>query len=219
MRASFAATTVRDLPESFTKTIRVVLAENMQLMRCALTSLLQAEQDISVAAALRCDGTLADAVLHLRPDVVVVDVDEPIEQCLAAVQELRTRAPQFPIVALTPARPPLVRRLLTIPVSSAIDRNKPPARLLEAIRAAAGGKQVVDVTLAVAALAVKPNPLTARETEVLRRAAGGATGPEIAAQMHLTEGTVRNYLSKVAFKTAARGRVDAVRIAQEAGWL
>jgi two-component system response regulator DesR len=78
---------------------------------------------------------------------------------------------------------------------------------------------VVDVSLAVAALAMKPNPLTAQEIEVLRRAAGGATGPEIAQQMHLSQGTVRNYLSKVAIKTAARGRVDAVRIAREAGWL
>lgn len=204
---------------AITQTIGLVLAENMNLMRCALARLLEAEPDLSVMAALGCDGTLAGAVARLRPDVVVVDIDEPLPQCLAAVEELHQRVPLVPVVALTPARPPIVRRLLTIPVTSAIDRNKPPARLLEAIRAAAAGDQVVDVSLAVAALGVKPNPLTAQETEVLRRAAGGATGPEIAAQMHLSQGTVRNYLSKAALKTSARGRVDAVRIAQEAGWL
>jgi two-component system response regulator DesR len=201
------------------ETITVVLAENMNLLRCALTSLLRAQPDLDVVAAQECDDTLMDTVLLLRPKVVVVDVDEPFDQCVATVEELSRQAADVPIVALTTARPLIVRRLLTIPVSSAIDRNMPPARLLEAIRAAAGGHQVVDVSLAVAALAMKPNPLTAQEIEVLRRAAGGATGPEIAQQMHLSQGTVRNYLSKVAVKTAARGRVDAVRIAREAGWL
>lgn len=209
-----------DLPGSFhSKTITLVLAENMNLLRCALTSLLAAQADLDVIAAEACDGTLVDTVRRLNPTVVVADVDEPFDQCVAAVEELHRRVPQVPIVALAGAKPAIVRRLLTIPVSSAIDRNKPPSRLLEAIRAAAGGHQVVDVSLAVAALAMKPNPLTAQEVEVLRRAAGGATGPEIARQMHLSQGTVRNYLSKVAIKTSARGRVDAVRIAQEAGWL
>jgi two-component system, NarL family, response regulator DesR len=216
---ALAETAVGDRPKAITPTISVVLAVNMNLMRCALARLLDAEADLSVLAALGCDSALADAVWRLRPDVVVVDVDDPLPQSVAAVEELHRRAPGIPVVALAPTRPPIVRRLLTIPVTSAIDRTKPPARLLEAIRAAAGGDQVVDVSLAVAALAVKPNPLTAQETEVLRRAAGGATGPEIAAQMHLSQGTVRNYLSKAALKTSARGRVDAVRIAQEAGWL
>jgi two-component system response regulator DesR len=199
--------------------ISVVLGENLNLMRCALTKLLDAEPDLDVLAALECDDTLVETVLQLRPDVVVVDVEEPLEKTMRAVAELHGRASGVPIVALTTARPQIVRRLLTTPVSSAIDRNMAPPRLLEAIRAAAGGHQVVDVSLAVAALAVKPNPLTAQEIEVLRCAANGATGPEIAKQMHLSQGTVRNYLSKVALKTAARGRVDAVRIAQEAGWL
>lgn len=219
MLASPLSATASDLPQPPVQTVRLVLAENMDLMRCALTSLLGAEPDLSVIAALECDAALVDKVLRLQPDVVVVDVDERVQQCLAAIEKLRERAPMLPIVALAPAKPPIVRRLLTIRVTSVIDRNKPPARLLEAIRAAASGDEVVDVALAVAALAVKPNPLTAQETEVLRHAAEGATGPEIAAQMHLSQGTVRNYLSKAALKTSARGRVDAVRIAQEAGWL
>jgi two-component system response regulator DesR len=199
--------------------VTLVLAENLNLMRCALTSMLNAEPDIAVAAALACDQNLTETVLRLRPDVVVVDVDEPVDGCVTAVENMHRKAPETPVVALTTSKPAVVRRLLRIPVTSAIDRNAPSARLLEAIRAAAGGGQVVDVSLAVAALAMRPNPLTAQEIEVLRRAAGGATGPEIARQMHLSQGTVRNYLSKVVIKTAARGRTDAVRIAREAGWL
>jgi two-component system response regulator DesR len=91
--------------------------------------------------------------------------------------------------------------------------------LLAAIRAAAQGYGFVDASLAAVALAMKPTPLTAQETQVLRLAADGATGPEIARQMCLSPGTVRNYLSKAIVKTAARSRVDAVRIAEEAGWL
>lgn len=199
--------------------ITLVLAENLNLLRCALTSMLNAEADITVTAAIPCDRTLTETALRLRPDVVVVDVDEPVNGSIAAIDDLHRAAPGIPIVALTTNRPPIVRQLLSVPVSSAIDRCTPPERLFEAIRGAAGGHQVVDVSLAVAALAMRPNPLTAQEIEVLRRAAGGATGPEIARQMHLSQGTVRNYLSKVVIKTAARGRVDAVRIAREAGWL
>jgi two-component system response regulator DesR len=90
--------------------------------------------------------------------------------------------------------------------------------LLEAIRGAAKGELVVDVNLAVAALAVEPNPLTPRELEVLRLAADGASGPEIAERLHLSEGTVRNYLSSAIGKTGARNRVEAWRIARERDW-
>jgi two-component system response regulator DesR len=124
------------------------------------------------------------------------------------------------IVALAAAKPAgLVQRLLAADVMGAVDKNAPAARLLQAIRGAAKGELVVDVNLAVAALAVEPNPLTPRELEVLRLAAEGASGPEIAVKLHLSPGTVRNYLSKVINKTCARTRVDAVRIAREAGWI
>jgi two-component system, NarL family, response regulator DesR len=139
---------------------------------------------------------------------------------LAMVRELRNRLPDCQIVALAAAKPAsLVQRLLAADVLGAVDKNAPAARLLEAIRGAAKGELVVDVNLAVAALAVEPNPLTQRELEVLRLAADGASGREIAEQLHLSPGTVRNYLSKVINKTCARTRVDAVRIAREAGWI
>jgi two-component system response regulator DesR len=199
--------------------ITVLLAENMSLLRGALARLLGSEDDIEVVAAVECDTGMVDAAHLLRPDVVVVDVDSSHERCVGAVEELRASAPECRVVALAPAAPAIVRRLSKMAVLSVVDRSAPADRLLAAIRAAARGHGFVDASLAAAALAMRPNPLTAQETQVLRLAAAGATGPEIAAQMCLSRGTVRNYLSKVIVKTAARSRVDAVRIAREAGWL
>jgi two-component system, NarL family, response regulator DesR len=202
------------------RTIKVLLAEDLDLLRSALVSLLSDEDDIEVVAALKCNDKVTQVALRLRPDVVVVDVDLPCTNGLSTVRELRRRLPDTQIVALAAAKPAgLVQRLLAADVLGAVDKNAPAARLLEAIRGAAKGELVVDVNLAVAALAVEPNPLTPRELEVLRLAAEGASGPEIAEQLHLSPGTVRNYLSKVINKTCARTRVDAVRIAREAGWI
>lgn len=202
-------------------TIKVLLAEDMDLLRSALVSLLSEEDDIEVVAALKCnDKKVVPVALRLRPHVVVVDVDLPSTRGLATVNELRRRLPECQIVALAAAKPAgLVQRLLAADVLGAVDKNAPAARLLEAIRGAAKGELVVDINLAVAALAVEPNPLTPRELQVLQLAAEGASGPEIADRLHLSPGTVRNYLSKVISKTCARTRVDAVRIAREAGWI
>jgi two-component system response regulator DesR len=200
--------------------IKVLLAEDLDLLRSALVSLLSEEEDIEVVAALKCNDKVTQVAMRLQPDVVVVDVDLPCTNGLSTVRELRRRLPETQIVALAAAKPAgLVQRLLAADVLGAVDKGAPAARLLEAIRGAAKGELVVDVNLAVAALAVEPNPLTPRELEVLRLAAEGASGPEIAEQLHLSPGTVRNYLSKVINKTTARTRVDAVRIAREAGWI
>src|SRR2546421_917828 len=206
--------------QTSTTRIKVLLAEDMDLLRSALVSLLSDEEDIEVVADLRCSDKVIGVAMHLRPDVAVIDVDLPCTSGLTTVRELRKRLPHTQIVALAPAKPAgLVQRLLAADVLGAVDKNAPAARLLQAIRGAAKGELVVDVNLAVAALAVEPNPLTPRELEVLRLAAEGASGPEIAEALHLSPGTVRNYLSKVINKTCARTRVDAVRIAREAGWI
>ncbi|HEV2783833.1 MAG TPA: response regulator transcription factor [Actinophytocola sp.] len=197
-----------------------MLVEDMDLLRTALASLLSEEADIEVVAALKDHTTLTRVALRLRPDVVVMDVDLSRSAGLTTIRELRGRLPQTQIVALTAAKPSgLVQRLLAADVLGAVDKTAPAERLLEAIRGAAAGELVVDASLAVAALAVEPNPLTPRELDVLRLAAEGAAGPEIAKRLHLSPGTVRNYLSKVISKTGARTRVDAVRIAREAGWI
>ena len=200
--------------------IKVLLVEDLELLRSALVSLLSDEEDIEVLAAVECDDRATQLAARLRPDVVVVDVDLPGTIGLSMVRQLRERRPETRIVALTAAKPAgLVQRLLAANVLGAVDKNAPATRLLEAIRGAAQGELVVDANLVVAALAVEPNPLTPRELDVLRLVAGGASGREIAEALHLSAGTVRNYLSKVISKTCARSRVDAVRIAREAGWI
>ena len=200
--------------------IRVLLVVDMDLLRDALVTLLSEQKDMEVVADLRCDENVVPIACRTRPDVVVIDVDQPCGRGLAVVPELRARLQQAQVVALSAAKSPgLVQRALTAEVLGLVDKNTSADQLLLAIRGAARGSQVVDVNLAVAALSAGPNPFTARELQVLRLAADGASGPEIASRLSLSKGTVRNYLSKVMSKTCARTRIDAIRIVREAGWL
>lgn len=202
------------------RSIRVLLAEDMDLLRTALVSLLSVEEDIEVIADLKCDQKAVSVALRLRPDVAVVSADLPENNGLTTVHELRKRLPECQIVALTVKRPVgLLKRLLAADVSGLIDKNAPAARLLHAIRGVAEGGTVIDANLVIAALSAGANPFTPRELHVLRLAAEGASGPEIARQLSLSPGTVRNYLSNAMNKTGARTRIDAIRIATESGWL
>lgn len=202
------------------RSIRVLLAEDMDLLRTALVSLLSDEEDIEVIADLKCDQKVVSVAMRLRPDVAVVSADMAENHGLSTVRELRKRLPECQIVALTLKRPPgLLKRLLAADVSGLIDKNAPAARLLHAIRGVADGGTFIDANLVIAALSAGSNPFTPRELHVLRLAAEGASGPEIAKQLSLSPGTVRNYLSNAMNKTGARTRIDAIRIATESGWL
>lgn len=201
-------------------TITVLLATDLGLLRCALVSLLSRDRDIEVVAALECGDEVVRTALRERPDVVVIEVGMSWVSSLATVRELRERLPACQIVALAAAKPAgLVRRLLATDVLGAIDKNAPTARLLDAIRGAAAGQLVVDASLTAAALTAASNPLTAREVDVVRLAAEGHSGPEIARHLYLSPGTVRNYLSNVIGKTHGRTRADAIRIARDSGWI
>ena len=200
--------------------ISVLLALNLGLLRGALVDVLSRHEDIEVVAALGRDDQVVRAALRHRPDVVVIEVDKPSGSGLTAVGALRSRLPACQIVALAAVKPAcLARSLLAADVLGVLDRDASAPRLLEAIRAAANGQPVVDASLVVAALAAEFNPLTPREVDVLRMAADGASGPEIARHLYLSPGTVRNYLSNVTSKTRARSKTDAVRIARESGWV
>ena len=202
------------------RSIRVLLAEDMDLLRTALVSLLSVEEDIEVIADLKCNEKAVSVAVRLRPDVAVVSADMPEDKGLTTVHELRKRLPECQIVALTVKRPVgLLKRLLAADVSGLIDKDAPAARLLHAIRGVAQGGTVIDANLVVAALSAGRNPFTPRELAVLRLAAEGASGPEIAKELSLSPGTVRNYLSNAMNKTGARTRIDAIRIAKESGWL
>jgi two-component system, NarL family, response regulator DesR len=200
--------------------IRVLLVVDMDLLRDALVTLLSDQRDMEVVADLRCDDNVVPIACRMHPDVAVIDVDQPCSRGLTLIPELRARLPRTQVVALAANKSPgLVQRALTAEVLGLVDKNTSAERLLQAIRGAARGSQVVDVNLAVSALSAGPNPFTARELQILRLAADGASGPEIATRLSLSKGTVRNYLSKVMNKTCARTRIDAIRIVREAGWL
>jgi two-component system, NarL family, response regulator DesR len=200
--------------------IRVLLVEDMDLMRGALVSLLSQEGDIEVIADLKCDDKVLSVALQGRPDVIVMDIDLSGGQGLTMVRELRRRMPDCQIVALAAAKSAgLLQCLLAAGVWGAVDKNASIGRLLKTIRAVAEGERVIDANLAAAALSAQLSPFTQRELQVLRLAAEGASGREIAERLSLSNGTVRNYLSKVMTKTCARNRIDAIRIAREAGWL
>ena len=200
--------------------IKVLLAEDMELLRTALVSMLSDEEDMEVIADLKCDHQVVSVAQRLRPDVAVVSADVAETGGLSTVHELRRRLPECQIVALTVTKPAgLLKRLLATNIPGLIDKNAPAARLLAAIRGVARGRTMIDSNLVVAALRAGSNPFTPRELHVLRLAAGGASGPEIARELSLSQGTVRNYLSNAMNKTGARTRIDAIRIATEAGWL
>jgi two-component system response regulator DesR len=159
-------------------------------------------------------------VVAERPDVAVVDIDLPGTDGLAAAAALHERCPQCRVLILTVLdRPGDLRRALAARVAGFLPKDRPAGELVDAVRRVAAGERVIDPQLAVKALEVPENPLSPREAEVLRQFAAGAGPAEIAATLHLSYGTVRNYLASAVTKLGARNRVDAVRIAAEAGWL
>jgi two-component system response regulator DesR len=207
-------------PVTEPRLISVLLVVDMDLLRDALVTLLSDQHDMEVVADLKCDDNVVPVAARLQPAVAVIDIEHPGARSLQLVHEFRSQMPSTQVVALASAKPPgLVQQVLTADVLGVVDKHTSAERLLHAIRGVARGCQVVDVNLAVAALSAGPNPFTPRELQVLRLAADGASGPEIAVRLSLAKGTVRNYLSKVMNKTCARTRIDAIRIVREAGWL
>ncbi|GAA2160903.1 response regulator transcription factor [Actinomadura napierensis] len=200
--------------------INVLLADDHHVVRSALASLLSLEPDLTVVAEVdRGDAVLA-AARSARPDVAVLDVDMPGMDGLAAAAALRDALPDVATLILTGhGKPGHLRRALAANVRGFLLKTAPPDELAAGIRKVAAGERVLDPKLALTAWDLADNPLTPRETDVLRLAAEGAEAPEIAARLHLSAGTVRNYLTAVVTKLNARNRTDAARIAHEAGWL
>ncbi|MFH8569496.1 response regulator transcription factor [Streptomyces sp. NPDC017993] len=194
--------------------IRVLFVHDTWLMRSALTALLSDEEDIEVAAAPW--NKAPGRARAFRPQVCIVDGDAPGT----------AESPNGPggpgcalLVLATACRPGVLRRAVAARALGIVDKDTPPVRLLRAIRLVAAGQRYVDSSLAVDFLQATEMPLTERELSVLTLAAGGASVPEIARELHLSNGTVRNYMAAINRKTGARNRVDAIRISQGAGWL
>ncbi|MBE8525363.1 response regulator transcription factor [Amycolatopsis sp. H6(2020)] len=200
--------------------IRVLVAEDISMIRGALVALLELEDDVDVVAAV-ADGEqiVSTALLH-QPDVAVLDVDLPGLDGISAAEQLRERMPMCRALIVTGlGRPGTVQRALAAGVPGYLLKDAPPEQLAHAVRAVASGESVYDPKLALAAWSSGSNPLTLREAEVLRLAGSGAGAPEIAAQLSLSVGTARNYLTKIVAKLNARNLVDALRLARESGWL
>ncbi|MGW2560887.1 response regulator transcription factor [Streptomyces sp. NPDC001514] len=200
--------------------IRLLLAEDMHMVRGALVALLELESDLEVVSELeRGDAIVAEARRH-RPDVAVIDIDLPGLDGLTAASLLREEVPDCRSLILTSlGRPGTLRRALDAQVGGYLLKDAPPAQLAVAIRKVADGEQAIDPSLALAAWSSAENPLTQREIDTLRLAAEGAGSTEIAARLHLAVGTIRNYLTSAVIKLNARNRLDAILIAQDAGWL
>ncbi|VVJ18959.1 Two-component transcriptional response regulator [Amycolatopsis camponoti] len=201
-------------------TIRLLLADDQELVRQALCALLALEDDFEVVASVgRGDEVVAAAREH-RPDVALLDIEMPGLDGLAAAAVLAAQVPDCRVVMLTTfGRAGYLRRAMDAGAAGFVVKDAPADVLADAIRRVRTGERVVDPALAVATLAAGESPLTARERDVLITARTGATVAEIASRLYLSEGTVRNYVSAAITKTGARNRVEAVRIADERGWL
>ncbi|MFF1924280.1 response regulator [Streptomyces sp. NPDC058221] len=200
--------------------IRLLLAEDQSMVREALAALLGLEPDIEVVAQVaRGDEVLAAARDH-DVDVALLDIEMPGMTGIDAAAELHRELPDVKVVVVTTfGRPGYLRRAMESGADAFLVKDAPASQLAEAVRKVLTGERVIDPSLAAAALADGASPLTEREREVLRTAADGSTNAEIAAVLHLSQGTVRNYLSTAIQKTAARNRAEAVRMAREKGWL
>jgi len=196
--------------------IRVLVAEDTGILRDTLVAVLDLQPDLDVVAQVAKGDAIVPEALRHAPDVAIVDIDLPVVDGLTATVELRREVPGC---GERGARPGHLRTALAAGATGFLGKDTPAAELMEAVRRVAAGEQVVDHGLAVAALRSRDNPLSSREAEVLRSFAAGGSPPDIARELHLTVGTVRNYLASAMVKLDARNRVDAVRIATDQGWM
>src|SRR6266567_6332010 len=200
--------------------IRVLIAEDMHMIRGALVALLSLEEDMEVVAQLERGDVVMEAAMRTRADVAILDIDLPGLDGLSAAEELHRQLPECRSLVLTGlSQPGNLLRALKAHVRGFIVKDAPAERLADAVRKVMAGERVLDPELVAAAVETGVSPLTDRETEVLRTAQSGLPTDDIAARLNLSPATVRNYLSNAIAKVGGRNRLDAIRIARDAGWL
>jgi two-component system response regulator DesR len=200
--------------------IRLLLADDQALVRGALAALLDLESDLDVVGEVGRGDEVVAAAVKGNADVVLMDVEMPGLDGIAATAELRRALPHCRVLIVTTfGRPGYLRRAMEAGASGFVVKDTPARQLAEAVRRVQAGLRVLDPALAEESLVSGATPLTARETEVLRAARDHGTVADIAAALHLSEGTVRNHLSAAIGKTGARNRTEAVRTAEQQGWL
>ncbi|WNV83388.1 response regulator transcription factor [Umezawaea sp. Da 62-37] len=200
--------------------IRVLLADDQALVRGALAAMLGLESDIEVVSQVGSGDEVVEAALRVRPDVALLDVQMPGKDGLTAAADLRVALPGCRVIVCTTfGRPGYLARAMAAGALGFVVKDAPPEQLVDAVRRVHAGLRVVDPVLAAESLASGASPLTDREREVLLRARDGGTVSDLARALHLSDGTVRNHLSSAIGKTGSRTRAEAVRLAEEHGWL
>lgn len=199
--------------------IRVLIAEDQAMVRGALAALLRLEHDIAVVGEA-ADGEAAWRDLQrLNPDVLLTDIEMPGLTGIELAQRIARHALPIKVAIVTTfARAGFLRRALEAGVTGYLLKDAPAEQLAEALRQVHRGGRAVDPQLALEAWG-EADPLNDRERQVLRLAGEGRTGGEIAAQLHLSQGTVRNYLSEAISKLGVSNRIEAARLARHKGWL
>ncbi|AUI57219.1 DNA-binding response regulator [Amycolatopsis sp. BJA-103] len=200
--------------------IRVLLADDQAMVRGALATVLGLESDIEVVAQIGSGDEVLAKAKETTPDVALLDVQMPGKDGLEAASELHGALPSCRIIICTTfGRPGYLARAMAAGAAGFVVKDAPPEQLVDAVRRVHSGLKVVDPALAAESLATGASPLTGRERDVLKAAGDGSTVADIARALHLSEGTVRNHLSAAMGKTGARTRAEAVRLAEEHGWL
>lgn len=200
--------------------IRVLVAEDQAMVLGALAALLETESDIAVCGRAAHGREALTLIAKAAPDVLITDIEMPEMTGLTLAAEVRDRYPQTQVIILTTfARSGYLRRALDAGAKGYLLKDRPAAELADAVRRVHRGLRVVDPELAAEAWGSGPDPLTERERQILWRAGEGRSTLEIAGELHLSEGTVRNYLSEAISKLGAQNRVEAARIARAKGWL
>ncbi|ETD34263.1 response regulator transcription factor [Williamsia sp. D3] len=200
--------------------IRLLLADDQALVRGALAALLDLESDLRVVAQVGRGDEVVEHARDAEVDVCLLDIEMPGADGIEAAEALRRELPHVrSLIVTTFGRPGYLRRAIEAGASGFVVKDTPAAELADAVRRVHAGLRVIDPTLATESLTTGQNPLTEREQDVLRSALGGATVAVIASRVHLSPGTVRNYLSSAIGKTGAGTRAEAAQIAQRHGWL
>lgn len=200
--------------------IRLLLADDQALVRGALAALLNLERDLQVVVEVGRGDEVAGAAVAHDVDVCLLDIEMPGLDGISVAEQLREQGARArSLIVTTFDRPGYLRRAMDAGASGFVVKDTPATELAEAVRRVHAGLRVVDPTLAAESLTGGPNPLTSREQDVLREALEGAPVATIAARVHLSAGTVRNYLSSAIGKTGTTTRVEAARTAQHRGWL
>lgn len=199
--------------------IKILIAEDQHLLRGALASLLDLEDDIEVVGQASDGAEALELICQLQPDICLMDIEMPQLSGLDVAEKIQAKAlPSRVIILTTFARPGYFERAIKANIHGYLLKDEPSDRIAEAIRRVMAGHREVSPELIFGSLH-NENPLTAREIDILKLAAQGGSAADIAKSMHLSYGTVRNYISEIINKLEAKNRMEAVRTAEEKGWI